>query len=217
LVNELEEAIGGVRAVQARIDQEMKLTNRERFWSALIACNLTGGIIARNLGLINYDMKAIYNWAMTMLTEVRQEIAPPTNNAGSVIGDFMNRHMRSMLVVNDEVDKRTKMHSVPLQEPYSNELVMRYEPDTKKLFIVAKAFKTYCVEFQVGYRDTLSELSKNGSYVNAGNKRMSKGMKITSPGVHALEFDCTIPDFIDIEGIVEAAKENANREDKLQS
>ena len=217
LVNELEEAIGGVRAVQARIDQEMKLTNRERFWSALIACNLTGGIIARNLGLINYDMKAIYNWAMTMLTEVRNEIAPPTNNAGSVIGDFMNRHMRNMLVVNDEVDKRTKMHSVPLQEPYANELVMRYEPDTKKLFIVAAAFKAYCVEFQVGYRDTLSELGKNGSYVKAGNKRMSKGMKITSPGVHALEFDCTIPDFIDIEGIVEAAKENANREDKLQN
>ena len=216
LVNELEEAIGGVRAVQARIDQEMKLTNRERFWSALIACNLTGGIIARNLGLINYDMKAIYNWAMTMLTEVRQEIAPPTNNAGSVIGDFMNRHMRSMLVVNDEVDKRTKMHSVPLQEPYSNELVMRYEPDTRKLFIVASSFKAYCVEFQVGYRDTLTELGKNGSYVKAGNKRMSKGMRITSPGVHALEFDCTIPDFIDIEGIVEAAKENANREDKLQ-
>jgi hypothetical protein len=45
---------------------------------------------------------------------------------------------------------------------------------------------------------------------------MSKGMKITSPGVHALEFDCTVPDFIDIEGLVEAAKENANREDQLQ-
>lgn len=216
LVNELEEAEGGVRAVQARIDQEMKLTNRERFWSAVIACNLTGGIIARNLGLINYDMKAIYNWAMTMLAEIRTDVTPPVNNAASVIGDFMNRHMRSMLVVNDEVDKRTKMHSAPLQEPYANELVMRYEPDTKKLFIVAAAFKNYCVEFQVGYRDTLNELSKTGAYKGAGNKRMSKGMKITSPGVHALEFDCTVPDFIDIEGLVEAAKENANRESELQ-
>jgi hypothetical protein len=73
------------------------------------------------------------------------------------------------------------------------------------------------VEFQVGYRDTLNELSKTGAYKGAGNKRMSKGMKITSPGVHALEFDCTVPDFIDIEGLVEAAKENANREDQLQN
>lgn len=216
LVNDIEEATAGVRAVQARIDQEMKLTNRERFWSAVIACNLTGGIIARNLGLIDYDMKAIYDWAMTMLTEIRQDTTAPANNSASVIGDFMNRNISKMLVVNDEVDNRTKMHHAPLQEPRVNELTMRYEPDTKKLFIVAKDFKKYCVETQAGYRDTLSELKKRGIYLGADNKRMSKGMKVTSAPVHALEFDCNSSDFIDVDGLVEMAIENANREDKLQ-
>ena len=213
LVNELEEALGCLHAVQERIDREMKLTSRERFWSAVIACNLTGGLIARNLGLIDYDMKAIYEWALTMLADVRQDIAAPVNNSASIIGDFINRHIRNALIVDGNVDNRTKLHAAPLQEPYGD-LIIRYEPDRKRLFIVAKAFRDDCVETQIGYKDTLNELKSKGIFVGAKNTRMSKGMKITSPGVHALEFDCTVPDFLDLNGLVESL--SASVGDQLQ-
>ena len=216
LLNEMEEVIAGLRAIQQRIDAEMKLTNRERFWSAVIACNLTGGIIARNLGLINYDMKAIYAWAMDILKTVREDIAAPANGASAVIGDFMNRNLQNILIVNDEVDKRSKMHAVPIQEPRGKELVMRYEPDTKMLFIVAKDFKKYCVDFQVGYKDTLNELKNKGIFVKVDTKQMSKGMRVTTSGIHALWLDCSSSDFIDMSSVVEAAKENADREPELQ-
>ena len=208
LVNELEEALSCFRAIQERIDREMKLTSRERFWSAVIAANLTGGLIARNLGLCDYDMRAIYDWTLTMLADIRQDIAPPVNNAASIIGDFINRHMRNALIVNSEVDTRTKLHAAPLQEPYGD-LVIRYEPDSKKLFIVAKAFRDDCVEAQIGYKDTLNELKDKGIFLGAKNTRMSKGMKITSPGVHALMFDCNVPDFLDMDGLVESLSESS--------
>lgn len=213
LVNELEEATSCLRAVQERIDREMKLTSRERFWSAVIACNLTGGLIARNLGLIDYDMRAIYDWALTMLADVRQDIAAPVNNSASIIGDFINRHIRNALIVDGNVDNRTKLHAAPLQEPYGD-LIIRYEPDRKRLFIVAKSFRDDCVETQIGYKDTLNELKSKGIFVGAKNTRMSKGMKITSPGVHALEFDCTVPDFLDLNGLVESL--SASVGDQLQ-
>ena len=213
LVNELEEALACFRAVQERIDREMKLTSRERFWSAVIAANLTGGLIARNLGLIDYDMRAIYDWSMKMLADLRQDVAPPANDAAAIVGDFLNRHMRNALIVDGFVDTRTKMHAAPLQEPYGD-LLVRYEPDSKRLYISAKAFRDDCVEAQIGYKDTLKELKDKGIFLGAKNTRMSKGMRITSPGIHALMFDCNVPDFLDMDGLVESL--NAGSGDSVQ-
>jgi hypothetical protein len=192
----------------------MRLTSKERFWSALIACNITGGLVARMLGLHDYDMKAVYAWAMQMLITVRQDIAPPANNAAAIIGDYLNRNIQSMLVVNNEVDKRTNMHSVPIQEPRAD-LKIRYEPDTKMMYIVAKDFKKDCVERQINYKDTVRELRERGYLVATPNKRMSKGMKITSPAVHTMQFDCTKDGFIDMEGLIVSELEDADRDGNL--
>ena len=212
LVNNLEDAKSNMLAIQQKIDKEMRLTNKERFWSAVIACNLTGGLIARMLGLHDYDMKAIYAWSMQMLTTVRQDIAPPANNSSSVIGDYINRHIQNMLVVNNETDKRTNMHTLPIQEP-RDKLYIRYEPDTKLMYIVAKHFKKDCVESQASYKDTLHELKAKGIFLKGDTKQMSKGMRVTSPGVYALIFDCSVADFIDIDAMVAPIVENASRED----
>ena len=212
LVGNLEEAVSGMLAVQAKIDKELQLTNRERFWSAVVACNIAGGLLARNLGLIDWDMKAIYQWATQMIQGLREDVKPPVNDSAAIVGDFINRHMQNILVVNDEVDIRTKVHSCPTLEP-RGELIIRFEPDTKKMYIAAGAFRTDCVQAQIHYKDALNQLKAKGVYLGAVNKRLSKGMKIKSPGVHSLEFDCSGSDFIDIENIVSIELDNANRED----
>jgi len=210
LVNNLEDTVSNLMAIQEKIDKEMRLTAKERFWSAVISCNITGGLIARSLGLHDYDMKAIYTWSMQMLNVVRQELAPPSNNAAGIIGDFLNRNIQNLLVVNNEVDKRTNLQSAPMQEP-RGELIIRYEPDTKLMYIVAKHFKKDCVESQASYKDTITELKAKGVFVKADTKQMSKGMRVTSPGVHALIFDCSVPDFIDMDAVVAPIVENVSR------
>lgn len=211
LVNNLEEVKSTILNLQEKIDAEIKATRRERFWSAVIACNITGGLIAKSLGLINWDMKAIYQWAIgEMLPSLREDVRPPASDASNVIGDFINRHMQNILVVNDEVDARTSLHSAPTLEP-RGELVIRYEPDTKRMYIAAAVFKKDCVVGQVHYKDVLQQLKEKGVYIGAENKRLSKGMKIKSPGVHSLIFDCSSSDFIDVEHFVTSEVENADR------
>ena len=58
--------------IQAKIDKELHLTQRERFWSAVVAANITGGLIAKNCGLLDWDMKAIYKWATDMILSLRK-------------------------------------------------------------------------------------------------------------------------------------------------
>ena len=188
LVNNLEEAINLVRSIQARIDKEVKFTARERFWSAAAAINIAGGLIAQELGLHNYDMKAIYKWLLGMLANMREEVTPPASDPTVMLGDFMNSHIQNTLVVNGAVDARTKMGAMPTAEP-RGELLLRFEPDTGDLFISAKAFKDYCVKFQIHYRDAIKQLKDEGVFIDTIVKRMSKGMKMDSPPVRALHFN----------------------------
>ena len=84
LVNNLEEAVDTLKAIQAKIDKELKLSQKERFWSSVVACNITGGLIAKNLGLINFDMKAIYAWAAKMILGMREEVKRELSKNGLV-------------------------------------------------------------------------------------------------------------------------------------
>jgi uncharacterized protein (DUF927 family) len=200
VLNNLEDVTELLRKVQARIDKELQVTAKERFWSATAACNITGGLIAKNLGLHDYDMQAVYKWTLNMLREMRSDVRLPesTGATSSVLGDYINTHMTNTLVVNGAVDARTNLTALPMMEP-KGELLIRYEPDTKELFIVAKSFKDYCVKHQINYKDTISALTGSGEFKEAMNKRMSKGMKVLSPAVRVLRFNTDSFDFVPTE------------------
>lgn len=198
LVNNLEDAQDLLRKVQARIDKELRVTQKERFWSAVAACNITGGLIAKSLGLIDFDMKRIYDWMINMLNDMRTEVKPPESNPVSILGDYLNHHLMNTLIVNGEIDARSSLIPLPMQEP-RGELLIRYEPDTKDLYVTAKSFKNFCVKYQINYKDTLKALADSGVYREAVNKRMSKGMKLVSPPVRALLFNTTNSEFLQLD------------------
>ena len=211
LVNNLEEAVRTMLNIQAKIDAELKLTPPERFWSAVAACNITGGLIANSLNLSDYDMKAVYSFCCKTIQIMREEIKTPAEDATVVVGDYINRHMQNILVVKADIDKRTVASSMPTLEP-RGELLIRYEPDTKQMFLVTSQFKKDCVERQINYKDTLRELKERGIIIGNPNKRMSKGMKITSPAVHTLQFNCANSGFIDMDGLIVSELDDANRD-----
>jgi uncharacterized protein (DUF927 family) len=208
LVNNKEEAVDLMRQVQARIDKEVQFTQRERFWSGVAACNIAGGLVAKSLGLHDFDMKAVYEWLKRMLSEMRQDVKPPQASPITAVGEFINAHISNALVVNGEVDARSNLSALPLLEP-RGELMIRYEPDTKELYIAAKAFKDFCVRQQINYKGTLKELQQLGCYIETMNKRMSKGMKMVSPAVRVLKFDASSSDFLQVD-VQMSADENRN-------
>jgi hypothetical protein len=198
LVNNLEDAVGLVRQIQARLDKEVQFTQRERFWSGVASCNIAGGLIAKNLGLHDYDMKAVYGWLKAMLSEMRNEVTPPQATPITALGEFVNAHITNALVVNGEADARTNMQSMPQLEP-KGELLIRYEPDTKELYVAAKAFKDFCVRQQINYKGVIKELQQANIFIEAMNKRMSKGMRVVSPAVRVLKFDAANSEFLQMD------------------
>lgn len=212
LVNNLEDSIALVRRIQARLDKEVQFTAKERFWSALCACNIAGGLIAMELGLHNYNMRAIYEWLKGMLSEMRHEVRPPNSTPLTILGEFLNSYINNALVVNGEVDARTSLSAMPLAEP-RGELLIRYEPDNKALYVAAKPFKDFCVKQQINYKNTLKELTTMGIFKEGTNKRMSKGMKLVSPPVRVLHFDASSSEYLQLDTLVQ---QNDNRDGDVQ-
>jgi hypothetical protein len=200
-----------LKATQAKIDKELRLSQRERFWSGLVACNLAGALIAQSIGLIDYDMPRIYSWVCQLIRTLRENSEAPIDNASNVIGDFINRHIRNTLVINGESDARTNLLSPPLQEPYGP-LMIRYEPDTKQMFIVSKQFKDDCVKIQVNYKDILRQLAAKGVYKGSTTRRMTTGTKIKGTPVHVIHLDCNTPDFLSLDDYITPENLNADRE-----
>jgi hypothetical protein len=210
LVNNLEEAIATLRQVQAKIDAEVQFTARERFWSAIAACNITGGLISKKLGLHDYDMKAVYTWLKGMLSSMREEIAPPATEVTNMLGDFINSHINNIVVVNGRADARTNLDSAPILEP-RGELHIRYEPDTKRMFVTVASLRAHCAERQISYKDWLKQIEKKDILVGVINKRMSKGMKIVAPAVRAVELDTTKDEFLKMDEYI-ASPDDADRD-----
>jgi hypothetical protein len=197
LVGNLEEAIDIVRKVQASIDSAVKLTNRERFWSAVVACNIGGAYIAKKLNLHDIDIGRVTKWVVGMLKRLRMEVKPPAEEKTGYIGEYINENINSMAIVNGELDKRTNVESLPILEPRNGKLHIRMEPDTRKLYLTVKPFRDYCSENQITVKELLTALAIDGIYIGTEKKRMAKGTKIPSPAVYAYVFDCSVPDFID--------------------
>jgi hypothetical protein len=200
LICNLEEAKNAVKSTQLKIDRELKLSQRERFWSAVLAANIAGGLIAKQLKIIDWDMRAIYRWSLAMVNDLRKEVKPVNNSSTEILGDYLLRHINNTVVVNGTLDKRS-MSELPILTP-KGELYVRYEPDTKKLFVAAKHFKNDCVRQQINYKETLRDLENKGIYLGADTKRLSTGMAISITGVHSLFFDCSQAELLDIEGVI---------------
>lgn len=216
LVSDLEAAIDLVLQVQQKIDKAVGLTSRERFWSGAVACNIAGALIAKDLGIIDFNVKRVYDWIVNELKTMRTEIKAPAQTQTSVIGEFMNEHLTSTLIVNGEVDGRTGLENIPVLEPKFGNLIIRIEPDTKLLFINAKHLRTYCSKQQITLKETLKGLEADGIYKGQVKKRLGKGSKISSPAVDAYIFDMSAKDFLNADDYIDAAK-NADSSAELQS
>ena len=210
VVNNLPEVLDILRDVQLRLDTAAGLGQRERFWSSIGALGITGGLIANQLGLIDFDVKRIFNWLVVMLKANKGDIKATPTDGASAIGSFVMANINNILLVRDNPSENG-LPSAPLREP-RGELLIRYELDTKKLFIVQKKFKEWCAKNQVSYHDTVNALRNTGVSVESIKKRMAKGTMVAAPPVNALLIDDTMSHVFDAEAVL--ALPNDDTEDR---
>lgn len=188
LVSNLEEVIDFLMQVQNKFDVDAGIENRERFWSGIAGANITGAIIAKNLGLHDIDVRNVYDWAISEVQRQHVEALSTPNDYATVIGEFLFANNNNILVVNRTSTSKAGIAAAPIVLP-KGALIVRYEPDTRRMFIIKSALKHFCVERQITFRDMLGSLSQSKAFIASIRTRMDSGLEFQAPPVEALEFD----------------------------
>jgi hypothetical protein len=191
LVQNLEECIDTTLKLQVKLDKAVKIETRERFWSGMAAANLAGAMFANKLGLHEINYKRVFDWAVEEIKGMQTAVRPTFNDYATVVGEFLLKHNLNILVVNRFSTSKAGIAAVPLLLP-RGALIVRYEPDTKKIFIVRQALRDFCVAKQITFSDLLSGLNSTGAFIAETRTRLDVGTEISAPPVVALEFDADL-------------------------
>ena len=98
---------------------------------------ITGGTIAKTLGLHDIPVKPVFNYAINLIKDTRVRNREYMFDSDEYLGGFLQRHFNETLVINGNKDTRTGLDHSPLREP-RGALTIRYEPDTKMLYVVVQ-------------------------------------------------------------------------------
>ena len=143
--------------ITAQIDALTGAKSEERFWSAIAACAIYGGLIAQSLGLIKFEITPIFKWVTAYIPTMRsvkyENTVAPTN----IIASFLDTYNTGILVVRKDKCADGKSSTLHFRE-LRNALVGRFELDTMRLFISKDALKHYCQRSYVSMRQTATAL-----------------------------------------------------------
>ena len=187
----LEEIVETALDLQLKFDRVARVETRERFWSAMVASNMAGAVIARRLGLHSIDTKRVYDWAVNEVRTMQGDVRVSFDDYAAVVGEFLLKHNLNILVCNRYSTSKSGIAAAPLVSP-RGPLMIRYEPDTKRIFITRQELKNFCVSRQITFTDMLAGLNKDGAFIAEVRTRLDIGMEMQAPPVIALEFDADL-------------------------
>lgn len=164
---------------QTQIDGELKLDQADRFYSCILTCAFVGGAIAKKCNLWDIDIPRIYQYALGLVDENKlaqiASVGDPLTVAQETLSAYILENVNNALVINSNV--RGAIPQAPIVSP-RGALRMRYEPDTKELFITSAEFRAFFTKKQVDVRESLRHLAEAGIVRNNGRaevKRIGSG------------------------------------------
>ena len=178
-----------MKEFQAKVDSAAGIKNTERFWAAMVMLSVTGGAVAKQLGLHDIPVKPVFEFGVNLVKETRIRTREHMFDADDYLGGFLQRHFHEILVINGNRDKRTGLEHGPIREP-RGALTVRYEPDTKMMYVVVKSYRDDCAKNFTNFEESLATYRKNKALIEVKKKRMTAGtVANTQAPVTALCFD----------------------------
>jgi hypothetical protein len=196
IMNNIEDVKKLLSNVQQRVDKMAGLTAENRFWSVLVSATVTGLLLAKMIGLVDYDSDKVFNWGIAQLKENKRQVEDMNVSVEEVLNDFIHEHWSNVLWIKSTDDLR-KQHDIdndsliiPEAVP-RGKLVARYETDLKRVYLLPKPLRMWCGEQQINYNSFVHDLqTKLGA--TKSKMRLSKGTHMSLPVAHVIVVDCSI-------------------------
>jgi energy-coupling factor transporter ATP-binding protein EcfA2 len=160
LVNNREWARERVKHWVKVVDKAAGSDSTERFWSAVVASVLTGFEVANGCGLTNANVDRLLAFGVAQIRAMRGVVTESVRTAESLVADYINSNLRSMLAVNSDAEGKT-LAQITIS-PSSDRLRLRLERHKGKLYIDRADFRRFCKDCNADARQVQNELVANG-------------------------------------------------------
>jgi hypothetical protein len=195
IMNNKEEIHKLLVSVQQSIDARVGLTAQNRFWSAQAACVITGLLVAKRLGFIQYDVRALIDWVVEYLRDYKDDDVNMYNqDAMQVVSDYFYANVNDFLRIRNSADGRAMSgeradvldHLVVPEAMPRVAMLGRLETDSNTLYLLPKPFRSWCADRQIDYNGVIRELRDMPCGAKVVSKRMGKGTKLNMPPMSVL-------------------------------
>ena len=177
-----------IEKARLKIEKLMKkLQIKERFWINTLCANYVGGVIAKMLGLHDYDMDAMLEWVCGHALDQRAYVEANIVNPSDMLGEFMNDNFGATLVIDEMRVNPNTMSNV--FKPAQGKIVARVELHHGIMLVTRKDLNEYCVKRQGNLTAILAAKGADYKYMGTVKKRMTSGSGVTSPAVDAYQFE----------------------------
>ena len=166
VMSNLDETRSILKKVQKRIDEAAELTTENRFWSDTLTATIAGLLIAKKVGLHDFDVTKVFKWATTeLIGQNKRGLSEMEHSVTDVLNDFFAENISYILQIKSTQDLRGSndngldQHVIP-EQVARGRLIARYETDTKLFYVKPKPLKEWCGELQINYSHLVSEIMK---------------------------------------------------------
>ena len=188
VINNKEKIAALYKDIKAKLDKKAGLNNVNRFWSGGCAVILTGAYIAKEVGIIDYDLKKLYQWVASMLSGVKSFVDDSTSSVQTLVTEFATENWSNILKIKSVETNRSPDGVTPMVIPEQNPrnmFVARFETDTGMFYIVPKAFKTWLGEQKIDYTSTVEGMTKQMGATRV-QIRLTKGTNFNLPPIRTI-------------------------------
>ena len=161
----------GLEKVRVLLDKMADVRGEERYWSAIAATAIYGGMVARNLGLISFDVSRVMRWAANTIVAMRSDRDCVTCDAVSILGQFLDEFSSNRIVMGKDFNNAAGGTMI---DPPRGSLYIRHETHTDRLFFPRTVFKAWLTRKFGSYTKVKNELKHIGALVDT-NKRKTLG------------------------------------------
>jgi len=191
--------------------------SRYRFYRAHSACTLVMAHVARDLGIIDFDLEALRDFTYNLVSELAKTVM--VTNAVTEEEAF-NRMMSSVaariLVTQEYRDKRDGRGPESPRSRIIGEIAGRYVLKTGEMAISQKEIRDWCIKNRYDYNVLVNRLEMDGVLLKKGEKfTMTRGtdyptvqQRCIVVDMHKLDVDAAIPNLTLVQGSVDTEVAN---------
>jgi len=132
--------------VRKEIIVKAGLEAQHRHHAAMASTTYTGLLIAKQIGLIDWDLDGLYSWILEKLRATREGLTDMTIDIRDLISQFYADHPRGILRIRSDAGMDEDMQNIlPADSTPMFQWVARHEYDIDKLYILPSKLKEWCV------------------------------------------------------------------------